>query len=99
MNGWHIRSALPDSEPNPSNLHDYLNPQLIGGASADARFVFDAVYAPERGHFVLTLMQIDDEWGFVAHESRLYPRSRAELAAHIRRFCADPAAQWAMADG
>ena len=92
---WHTESHLPADEPCADNLADYRHPQLMRGASADARFIFDAVYAPERAGFVLTLMQINDEWGFIEHELRLHPHSRAELLQQIERFCRAPAAYFA----
>lgn len=46
---WHITSRLPDEEPNEANFAAYSQPQLMAGASPDARYLFDAVYdaAPE----------------------------------------------------
>lgn len=90
MDNWHITSFLPEQEPCLNNLNTYLSPSLISGSSNDARFVFDAVYRVEDERFVLTLMQVDDEFGIIEHEVRLHPTSRAELLAQIERFCHAP---------
>lgn len=94
MNNWHIESSLPDSEPNLSNLHIYFSPTLISGASPDANFIFDAVYAVEKECFVLTMMKINNEWGFIEHQAYRYPATRSELLEEIRRFQEDPEAVW-----
>ena len=39
MNTWHITSRLPSDEPNAANFAAYSQPQLIAGASPDARYL------------------------------------------------------------
>ena len=93
---WNVKSCLPEDEPNGQNMSAYRQPQLVGGASADAQFVFDAVYAETESCFVLTLLKVNDEWGFVEGEKRLYPQSRMRLLAEIAAFQAAPDAAFAM---
>ena len=73
MNTWHITSRLPDEEPNAANFAAYSQPQLIAGASPDARYLFDAVYDHNAQCFVLTLLDVNETFGFVENETRLYP--------------------------
>lgn len=89
---WQITSVLPEGEPDDAGLEAYAAPQLIAGATEDGRFVFDAVYAAEWQQFVLTLMEVNGEWGFVEKEKRLYPQSRRELLAAVADFQAAPEA-------
>ena len=95
MNTWHIASRLPSDEPNAANFAAYSQPQLIAGASPDARYLFDAVYDHNAHCFVLTLLNVNETLGFVENETRLYPTSRAELLRLIADFQAAPAAQFA----
>ena len=92
MNTWRITSRLPDEEPNAANFAAYSQPQLIAGASPDARYLFDAVYDHNAQCFVLTLLDVNETFGFVENETRLYPTSRAELLRLIADFQAAPAA-------
>ena len=95
MNTWRITSRLPDEEPNAASFAAYSQPQLIAGASPDARYLFDAVYDHNAQCFVLTLLEVDETLGFVENETRLYPTSRADLLRWIADFQAAPAAQFA----
>lgn len=92
---WHTTSQLPDDEPNSSNAMQYETAQLMSGASADGQFIYDVVYAQAEQCFVLTLMQINDEWGFIEQQRRLYPVSRAALLRDIAAFETDPLASFA----
>ena len=80
---------------NAANFAAYSQPQLIAGASPDARYLFDAVYDHNAQCFVLTLLDVNETFGFVENETRLYPTSRAELLRLIADFQAAPAAQFA----
>lgn len=88
---WHTTDRLPKAEPDDTNQAAYCAPQLLAGASADGRFIFDAVYDAAAPRFVLTLMEINTAFGFIEHEKRLYPASRAELLAAVSAFQAAPA--------
>ena len=92
---WHITSRLPPDEPSAANFAAYSQPQLIVGASPDGRYIFDAVYDHNTPCFVLTLLDVNETFGFVEHETRLYPPSCAELLRLIADFQAAPAAQFA----
>lgn len=87
---WKIQSFLPKQEPNLNNLNAYLMNPLISGSSEDAQFVFDALYSIEKECFILTLMNVDNELGFIEHETRLYPQTRAELVNLIEQFKTEP---------
>ena len=92
---WRITSRLPPDEPSAANFAAYSQPQLIAGASPDGRYIFDAVYDHNSPCFVLTLLDVNETFGFVEHETRLYPTSRAELLRLIADFHAAPVAQFA----
>lgn len=53
------------------------------------------VYDHNAQCFVLTLLDVNETFGFVENETRLYPTSRAELLRWIADFQAAPAAQFA----
>lgn len=89
-NRWDTVCHLPDTEPDDSNADTYARPDLFSGASPDARFIFDAVYLPAECRFLLTLMEINEEWGFVEHESVCRPATRAELLRLAAAFQAAP---------
>lgn len=95
MTTWHITSQLLPDEPSAANFAAYSQPQLIAGASPDGRYIFDAVYDHNAPCFVLTLLDVNETFGFVEHETRLYPTSRAELLRLIADFHAAPVAQFA----
>lgn len=63
---------------------------LASGASPDAQFIFDAIYAPERNTFVLTLLQVNDELGFIENEQRLYFATWQDLRTAIDDFIQSP---------
>lgn len=89
---WQTVCRLPESEPNASNQADYQSAQLMAGASNDGEFVYDAVYAAPKQCFVLTLMHINSEWGFIEQETVLYPPTRQALLAAIDEFEQNPLA-------
>lgn len=89
---WQHTSHLPEHEPDETNHTQYAHPQLIAGASADGQFIYDAVYVFSEQTFVLTLMQIDEVWGFVAQEARLNCTTRTALLHAIENFQAAPLA-------
>lgn len=91
MTDWQTVSHLPDAEPQADNLAAYRRPQLMAGASSNGQFIYDVVYAEQEHCFVLTLMEIDEQWGFVAQQVRLYPQTRGELLQYIQKFEQQPA--------
>lgn len=79
----------------PENAHQSTwHGTLASGSSPDAQFIFDAIYAPERDTFVLTLLQINDELGFVENEKRLYLANWQDLRATIDDFIQSPHAHF-----
>lgn len=89
---WQTVCRLPEEAPSDHNRAAYAAPQLLAGSSPDARFIYDAVYVAAEGCFVLTLMQINDEWGFIEHEQRAYYTDRHSLLAAVAAFQAAPQA-------
>lgn len=89
---WTIQSALPNQEPNLKNMNAYLQNNLIHGSSPDAEFIFDAIYNIDLEGFVLTLMQVDNEMGFIEKEKRLVLKTRAELLEAIESYQKHPLA-------
>lgn len=89
---WNIQSALPNQEPNLKNMNAYLQTNLLHGSSPDAQFIFDAIYNIDLEGFVLTLMQVDNEMGFIEKEKRLILKSRAELLAAVAEYQQHPLA-------
>lgn len=87
---WQTENRLPEQEPNPDNQAAYAAPQLLCGSSPDARFIYDAVYAAAEGCFVLTLMHINDEFGFIENEQRRYFADRSQLLNAVAEFQAAP---------
>ena len=87
---WHIPSILPNQEPNLKNMNAYLQTNLIHGSSPDAQFIFDAIYSIDLEGFVLTLMQVDNEMGFIEKEKRLLLKTRAELLEAIENYQINP---------
>ncbi|WP_314342653.1 hypothetical protein [Simonsiella muelleri] len=87
---WHIQSILPNQEPNLKNMNAYLQTNLIHGSSPDAQFIFDAIYSIDLEGFVLTLMQVDNEMGFIEKEKRLLLKTRAELLEAIENYQINP---------
>ena len=87
---WHIQSILPNQEPNLKNMNAYLQANLIHGSSPDAQFIFDAIYDIDLEGFVLTLMQVDNEMGFIEKEKRLLLKTRAELLETIENYQINP---------
>lgn len=89
-NTWQTENRLPEQEPTAENQADYALPQLLCGSSSDARFIYDAVYVAAEQCFVLTLMQINDEFGFIENEQRRYFGNRNDLLAAVAQFQAAP---------
>lgn len=89
---WTIQSALPNQEPNLKNMNAYLQNNLIHGSSPDAEFIFDAIYNIDLEGFVLTLMHVDNEMGFIEKEKRLVLKTRAELLQAIESYQKHPLA-------
>lgn len=87
---WNIQSHLPPQEPNLHNMNAYLKKDLLSGSSADAQFVFDAIYSIEHESFVFTMMQVDNFLGFIDKEARLYPKTRVELLQVLEQFKQSP---------
>ncbi|MDO4433073.1 MAG: hypothetical protein Q4B82_00635 [Alysiella sp.] len=87
---WQTTNRLPENEPNTDNANDYAQSQLLAGASDDGRYVYDVVYLIEQKCFVLTMMDINAEWGFIEHEKRLHLLTRAALLQSIALFQAAP---------
>ena len=87
---WRIQSILPNQEPNLKNMNAYLQANLILGSSPDAQFIFDAIYNIDLEGFVLTLMQVDNEMGFIEKEKRLLLKTRAELLEAIENYQINP---------
>lgn len=85
-NQWTIQSKLPECECTPNDFAQFSSAQLISGATEDARFIFDVIFSLEKQCFVLTAMEINEEWGFIEHEKRLYLSTLAELWHHIQDF-------------
>ncbi|ULJ61215.1 hypothetical protein [Wielerella bovis] len=90
MMKWTSNHRLPASEPNENNRVEYAHPQLLSGASDDGRFIYDAIWAETEAVFVLTVMWINEEFGFVEDTVRLYPKNRAELLQQVAAFQAAP---------
>lgn len=82
---WQCTFRQPE---NPDS--DTWQGTLASGASSDAQFIFDVIYAPEHHVFVLTLMQINDEWGFIENERRLYVATWQDLHHKIDDFMLSP---------
>ena len=87
---WQTKNTLPDAEPNPQNRTQYAEPQLLAGASEDGKFAYDAVWMEIEECFALTFLWLNDEFGFVEDERRLYPTTRAELLQNVADFEANP---------
>lgn len=83
---------MPADAPSADNQAAYTLPQLLCGHSADARFVYDAVYLTDKKQFVLTLMEINEEFGFIEHEAVRRFACREALLAAVAAFQAAPEA-------
>ncbi|XXQ68695.1 hypothetical protein ACKLNO_02210 [Neisseriaceae bacterium B1] len=90
MTTWQTTSHLPNDEPNEHNQTAYARAQLMAGASPDARYIYDVVYEKDEACFVLTLLEINEEWGFVEQQYRLYPKTRDALLQSIAHFETEP---------
>lgn len=90
MTHWHTISHLPEDEPNAQNQAAYAQTQLLAGASPDARYIYDVIWAANEACFVLTLMEVNAEWGFVEQEYRLYPTTRQALLQAINEYQTAP---------
>lgn len=89
---WLIESALPHQEPNLKNMNAYLRNNLLHGSSPDAQFIFDAIYSIDEEGFILTLIQVDNEMGFIEKEKKLILKSRNELLQAVHQYQQQPLA-------
>lgn len=87
---WQTKNCLPLDEPNDYNCSDYAHPQLLSGVSDDGRYLYDVVWAEMQEYFVLTLLCLNTEWGFIENERYLYPDTRAELLCLVAQFEQNP---------
>lgn len=77
----------------PENEHHALRQNtgtVASGASPDAQFIFDAIYAEQEQLFVLTCLQVNDELGFIENEKRVYCATLPELRLAIDDFMRAP---------
>ncbi|QMT30863.1 hypothetical protein [Alysiella filiformis] len=81
---WQTDFRLPENPTSPPKG------TLASGASPDAQFIFDAIYAHSERVYVLTTMQVNDEWGFIEHEKRQYFATLPDLQAAIADFMNAP---------
>lgn len=81
---WQTHFRLPE-HPN-----DTPQSTIASGASPDAQFIFDAIYAAEQRVFVFSALHINDELGFIENEKRVYCATLAELQAAIADFMRSP---------
>lgn len=87
---WHINSNLPKEEPNQSNQAEYCSSQLLAGASDDGTYIFDAVYLTKQNQFILTIMIINEKFGFIEDEKNIYLNTRQELIQKVAEFKHNP---------
>lgn len=83
---WIRTNHLPDEEPNESNRKAYSYPQLLSGLSEDGQFLYDAIWIEVDEQFVLALLHINQEFGFIENEYYVYPQTRADLLEQVADF-------------
>lgn len=88
-NNWQFIFRQPEN-PNKSTW----NGTLASGSSPNAQFIFDAIYDWQHDTFVLTLLQINNELGFIENEKRLYLNNWHDLRMAIEQFMQSPHAQF-----
>lgn len=89
---WQTVNRMPADAPSADNQAAYTVPQLLCGSSADARFVYDAVYLADEKQFVLTLMAVNEAFGFIEHEAVRRFACREALLTAVAAFQAAPEA-------
>ena len=85
---WCSYNHLPASAPCP-NAAAWQRADLFGGASEDGRYLYDAVCLPA-GRLLLTLIAVDQEWGFIECERHLEFADPAAMLAQAAAFEATP---------
>lgn len=85
---WRSYNHLPAGAPCP-NAAAWQRADLFGGASEDGRYLYDALCRPD-GRLLLTLIAVDQEWGFIECERHLEFADPAAMLAQAAAFEAAP---------
>ena len=85
---WRSYNHLPAGAPCP-NAATWQRADLFGGASEDGRYLYDALCRPD-GRLLLTLIAVDQEWGFIECERHLEFAEPAAMLAQAAGFEAAP---------
>ena len=85
---WRSYNHLPADAPCP-NAAAWQRADLFGGASEDGRYLYDALCRPD-GRLLLTLIAVDQEWGFIECERHLEFAEPAAMLAQAAAFEAAP---------